>query len=648
MPLQQTSGNNTYDAYGGGVPVVYNYIEDVFSTWLYTGTGATQSIVNGINLSGKGGLVWLKPRSNVGNHTLVDTARGAGNWVYTNSAAGQSTNASYTVTAFNSNGFTLGLDNNGENAAGYTEVSWTFRKQPKFFDIVTYTGTGSATTIAHNLGSTPGCIFVKRTDATGGNWQVYHSGLTSASYYAVLNNNSQQFSDTTVWNATAPTSTVFSVGTSVNTNASGGTYVAYLFASNAGGFGVTGTDSVITCGSCASAATVNLGWEPQWVLFKQVTNAGNSWSIVDTMRGFTAPTPNGSGNSTVDLLTNNSNAELALNNCTLLPTGFKNQTSTGTTIYIAIRRGPMATPTDGTSVFTPTATTPTAGTTFTPNFVIDAILALSRNSGYENALQDRMRGFPTSDTFTPTLLTNSNAAQSNNYPIAYNVNNNIATYGTEFSTANAIFYNLKRAPGFFDIVYYAGNNTATNITHNLGVAPELIIVKNRYNTNNWAVGATTSGYGNVLYLNLTNAVAADSTIWNSTAPTSTVFTVGTSTDTNSAPYTYITYLFATCPGVSKVGTYTGNGSTQTINCGFTGGARFVLIKRTDSTGDWYVYDTARGMTTLTDPYLILNGTPNETATLGSVTTVSTGFALNAAILAAINTNAATYIFLAIA
>ena len=94
---------------------------------------------------------------------------------------------------------------------------------------------------------------------------------------------------------------------------------------------------------------------------------------------------------------------------------------------------------------------------------------------------------------------------------------------------------------------------------------------------------------------------------------------------------------------------TGNGSTQTINCGFgAGGARFVLIKRIDDVGDWYMYDTARGMTVLTDPYLLVNSTAAEVATLGSVTTVSTGFALNATILAAINTNAASYIFLAIA
>ena len=137
-------------------------------------------------------------------------------------------------------------------------------------------------------------------------------------------------------------------------------------------------------------------------------------------------------------------------------------------------------------------------------------------------------------------------------------------------------------------------------------------------------------------------------MWNNTSPTSSNFTVGTSNDVNGSGRTYVAYLFATCAGVSKVGSYTGNGTTQTINCGFAGGARFVLIKRTDSTGDWYVYDTARGMTTLTDPYLLLNSNAAESATLGSVTTVTTGFAVNASILSAINTNSASYIFLAIA
>ena len=176
----------------------------------------------------------------------------------------------------------------------------------------------------------------------------------------------------------------------------------------------------------------------------------------------------------------------------------------------------------------------------------------------------------------------------------------------------------------------------------------MVIIKARSRVDDWVVRSSafpTHGVNGIAYLNYTIA-ASDAGY--SYVPTSTTFQVESNQNQNGSGNTYVAYLFATCAGVSKVGSYTGNGTTQTIDCGFTGGARFVLIKRTDSTSGWYVYDTARGMTVLTDPYLFLNNTDAESATLGSVTTVSTGFALNSTILAAINVSAGTYIFLAIA
>ena len=142
------------------------YVDDVFSTYLYTGNGSTQTINNGIDLAGKGGLVWIKLRSGpnaVSNHVLFDTVRGAGRRLYTNTTDAEF-NGGNILTAFTSSGFTI--DASIYNDSSNAPVSWTFRKAAKFFDVVTYTGTGSATTIAHNLGSTPGCIIVKRTDTT--------------------------------------------------------------------------------------------------------------------------------------------------------------------------------------------------------------------------------------------------------------------------------------------------------------------------------------------------------------------------------------------------------------------------------------------------------------------------------------------------
>jgi len=659
MPLQATSGAASYDAFGGGVPVVPNYIEDVFSTWLYNGTGANQTITNNIDLSTKGGLVWIKPRTiptGGGNHSLFDTVRGATKGLQSNTTDAQQT-WSDSLTAFNTTGFTLGADGTSSqvNVPTCTYASWTFRKQPKFFDVVTWSGNSfaGARAIPHNLGVAPAVIIVKNlTNST--NW-LYVQGssylrlnTTSASD---INNLNGGYAD-----VGAATSTSFDVypyfGTS-QVNETGSNYVAYLFASNAGGFGLTGTDNVISCGSFttdgSAYANVNLGYEPQWVMCKRTDGVGN-WQLNDNMRGMTT-----FGGQIAQLYPNLSNAEGS-------GTGGSHPTATGfestglgvsqTYIYIAIRRGPMKVPTDATKVFKPTATAVTTGTTVTTGFVTDLQMANYLSGGGANTVfTDRLRGISNTSAASRTLGSANTNAEINTIDYLYAADNTGWKQGSYSSGGNSVRYDFLRAPSFFDEVCYTGTGANRTVTHNLAAVPELMIVKNRVQTGgeNWTVYTTATTATKAMYLNTTGQAVTASVFWNNTDPTSTVFSVGTAGNVNTNTETYVAYLFATCAGVSKVGSYTGNGTTQTINCGFgAGGARFVLIKRTDSTGDWYVYDTARGMTTLTDPYLLLNSTAAETATLGSVTTVSTGFAVNASILAAINTNGASYIFLSIA
>ena len=649
MPLQETSGAASYDAFGGGVAAVPNYIEDVFSTYLYSGNGATQTITNGIDLSTKGGLVWGKSRTNAADHFLTDTVRGNTHPLISNSTAGQYT-SSATVTGFNTTGFGLGAgDIIGCNNSGQNYASWTFRKQPKFFDVVTGTVDSSGNILmSHSLGSVPGAVFLKDSSAAG-NWWVYHRSYGATDQYQFLNltNAQNTFAGGQNWTVT---STQVGLGGPGGIFTTGDTFVAYIFAHNAGGFGLTGTDNVITCGSFTTDgsgnATVNLGYEPQWILRKNSGSTGD-WIFTDNMRGL----PVGTGDA--QLYANTSGAEAtftAYAGIEPTATGFNYsvapQTST-TFIYIAIRRGPMKVPTDATKVFAPVAQ---AGASFvTTNFPVDGLFTMRRSAAQAEYTADRLRGGGN------YLFTTSTAAEDVNATPYINFAYNNGINDTLFNSDSRVYWNFRRAPSFFDEVCYTGTGSATTQTHNLGVIPELMIVKGRSDTGgtNWSTycqyvngGVTPEQY--YLRLNTTNAIAASSAVWNNTAPTSSVFSIGTAVGLNSSGQTFVSYLFATCAGVSKVGSYTGNGSTQTINCGFTGGARFVLIKRTDSTGDWYVYDTARGMTTLTDPYLLLDSTAPESATLGSVTTVSTGFAVNASILAAINTNAASYIFLAIA
>jgi hypothetical protein len=175
-----------------------------------------------------------------------------------------------------------------------------------------------------------------------------------------------------------------------------------------------------------------------------------------------------------------------------------------------------------------------------------------------------------------------------------------------------------------------------------------MIVKMRSGVEDWGVYTAATGNTGSLRLNTTGTLIVQSVVWNNTSPTASVFSVGSNSMVNANGSTYVAYLFASCPGVSKVGNYTGNGSSQTINCGFTGGARFVMIKRTDSTGDWYVWDTARGIVAGNDPHLSLNTTAAEVTSNDTIDTDSTGFVVNQVAATNVNVNAATYIFLAIA
>jgi len=309
-------------------------VASVFSTTLYTGNGSTQTITNGIDLAGEGGLVWVKTRAVSDNHSLIDTERGGTYELNSNTTSGQGGGLAFT---FNSDGFSIGNSIRNANTAPY--ASWTFRKAAGFFDVVTYTGDGVAgRTVSHNLGTTVGTLIVKKTSGTD-NWFVWHRNLTDATYRLLLNFTTAQTQQTNAWNSTAPTSTEFTLGDNANVNENGATYVAYLFAHD------TAADGLIQCGSYTGAGSgssteVDLGWEPQWVMIKDTTDSIDSnWMIFDNMRGIAT------GGNDAYLKANSSSEEFAYDFIDLTSTGFKTSTngygdtntSGNTYIYIAIR-----------------------------------------------------------------------------------------------------------------------------------------------------------------------------------------------------------------------------------------------------------------------------------------------------------------------
>lgn len=656
--------------YVSGPTVPVNYIEDVFSTYLYTGNGSTQTITNGIDLSGKGGLTWIKIRGGAGGHRLVDTVRGATKSLESNSTASELTESTG-LTSFGATGFSLGADAD-YNLNTVRFVSWTFREQPKFFDIVTYTGTGSVRTIAHNLGSVPGCIIVRGSSAgtAGYNWRVYHRSLTSAGYRLQLNTTGTQVLDNAIWNSTAPTSTVFTVGTDPSVNSPDDTFVAYLFAHNAGGFGASGTDSVVSCGTyegnTSTFPVINLGWEPQWLLIKARDTVSGEWMMFDNMRQLPVDVED------KYLKANSTSTELpSVASVTLLPNGFKitgsdsnvnnydGEAGVGANyIYIAIRRGPMKVPTDATKVFSPNTYTG-ATTTVTTGFPVDLLIAGSATTGISNSLALARLTAGDSITNCNISLTYLNAVAANavfNSTFSFESNTGYERSGGEYDWYNPgdTLYSLsfRRAPSYFDMVCYENNGgVATTVPHNLNAIPELMLIKSRTGASyNWQVYSAALAATEYLVFNTTAAKATGTTRWNSTRPTASVFSLGTAVEVNgnSGSPKYNAYLFASAPGVSKVGSYTGTGTTQQINCGFTAGARFVMIKRTDSTGDWYFWDSARGIVAGNDPYLLFNTASAQVTSTDYVDTFASGFEISSTAPAAINANGGSFIFLAIA
>lgn len=327
----------------------------VMDATLWNGNGSTQNIVNAAPF--RPDLVWLKIRSAVGSHRLLDSVRGA-----TNALSSNLTNAEFVdstgLTAFNSSGFTLGADGS-YNGSGSTYIGWQWQagqgttssntngsitstvsvNASAGFSVVTYTGTGVNATVGHGLGVAPSLIIVKARNQAY-NWNVYSASLANTQFLRLNTTDSVQ-AGPTLWNSTSPTSSVFSLGTSLGVNGSGDTHVAYCFAPIAGysAFGsYTGNGST-------DGPFIYTGFRPKFVMVK-VTSTTNWWIMFDSTRN-----PYNAAN--FELAANLSDAEYTANTSQytlfdFLSNGFKLRTgslegnSNGQTyIYMAFAENPF-------------------------------------------------------------------------------------------------------------------------------------------------------------------------------------------------------------------------------------------------------------------------------------------------------------------
>tara|TARA_R110002167_G_scaffold300445_1_gene504784 strand:- start:12 stop:2003 length:1992 start_codon:yes stop_codon:yes gene_type:complete len=642
-------------------------VADVFSTHLYTGTASALTITNGIDLAGEGGLVWLKGRGAADEHALIDTERGDNKALSSSSSATEASETGFG--SFLSDGFSFVNGGAWYNIQqnNRTYASWTFRKKEKFFDIQTYNGTGSAgLSVAHDLGVIPAFMIVKAYDGSGlsgtGNWYVWTNQINFGNNYAHLNLNGAWESDAKniFGNGSSfvhPTDTHFTIGGYSDINYASGSnykkYIAYLFASNDS---EDLEDQMIKSSSytgngSATGPIINLGWEPQFILIKRADSTGD-WNIFDYQRNISF------GTNDQYLLANSNELENTYPFINLTPTGFQIKSSSSEVnatsnqyVFLAIRAPMMIKPSAATECFYPALFTGSNSTTqvLPTGFSADLMMGGGTSSG---AMEVYHRSHQEDVEVYKLRLSNNNAqtySGDGNIGAGLFGNSTVtlrAGYNLNYNGGDFLQYIFKRARGFFDIVNYTGTSVARTIPHSLGVVPDFMVVKCRDATGGWQTYNRFSGNTKYQYLNQNYGSQSSSAVWNNTTPTDAVFSVGNGGEVNGGGSTYVAWLFGSVDGVSNFGSYTGTGAQNNIDCGFSAGARFVMIKRIDGNSDWKLFDTNRGIVTGNDSALKFNAVEAANTATDHIDPYASGFSMSSD--GELNGTSKTYMYWAIA
>jgi len=266
--------------------MAYTTIDDpsaYFQTTLYSGTGSSQAVTNTGNSDLQPDWVWLKVRSNgTYGHVVFDSVRGVNKALFPNANNVEEDQSSdVSLSSFNSDGFTVGGYFNNVNQSGQTFVSWQWKKTADAgFDIVTATGNATAKTIAHSLSAVPHVMIAKEKSGSINDWTVYHHKNTAApeTDSLILNETNATADQNTHWNDTAPTSSVFTVGTGSVVNRNSSTYVYYLF-SEKQGYSKFGS---YKGNGNADGTFVYTGFKPAFVIIKDT--AARDWIMLDNKR----------------------------------------------------------------------------------------------------------------------------------------------------------------------------------------------------------------------------------------------------------------------------------------------------------------------------------------------------------------------------
>ena len=643
-----------------------NWVDEVFNIQTFKGTGNANQIVNGVDNT-KGGMLLWATRSHNANRYLYDTVGGRLRSLYPDStSAGDIRSGTPDIQSFNNNGYTL--MNNNINHTSYESVIWNFRKAPGFFECFEYTGTGSDNNIInHKLDALPGLVIVKRTDASG-NWVtiVPWTGMTE---YAIGSNNTQFIWDAgnrpytvSAFSNIATTNTLNvsrlqwheGNGTfdfaAADTNANGATYMCYMWSmgnSDSNVFGENNDTPIIKCGiyqGNGSDRFIDVGWEPQWIMYKSVFGGNDDWQIYDSQRGV-----NAYPKKDMRITLNSSGAESAQGNngyVSFEGNGYRifggnNEVNNASRryFYMIIRKsdGYVGKPAEvGTDVYTTATRIPSASTSndkpaFSANFSVDGSITTNLATSDHNYLLSKKMGNGLSNSTDEGYLhLDMDYNESTTSHGGFDRNNGWSN-GQWASTAQSWMW--KSGKGF-DVQCYSGNGMGGVHYHSMGQVPEMIWTKKRQSGGNtsWVVGHFGMNNGvnpwhHYMRTNISDGQNDDNKFYD-WVPDSTTWRNSSDSDINGTGHTYVSWLFSSVAGISKCGYYVGSSSDLTITTGFQ--PRLLFIKRSSGNGgNWVWLDTVRGWGSGADAMRYINSNSNPgTVDVGAPT--STGFTLNTA------------------
>ncbi len=601
-----------------------------FNTTIYTGNGGTQSIT-GVGF--KPDFVWIKRRNLSRDHAAFDSTRAAGNYLTPNTN-GQEYFHSTLLNAFGTDGFTVGSAAT-VNGSGDTYAAWSWKvnggttvsgsgtrtssvlnqvNQSDGISITTFTGANTTATdggtFTHGLGVVPD-MFIVKTRNNSDSWFIWHKNLGNTTTQAVRFSDAAQQANAAFWNSTAPTSTHISLGSGILVN--NWTYVAYAFKSVTG---FSKFDTYTGTGSSTIGQLVETGFSPALIMIKKISGSGD-WRVYDNKRG-SVSTDIYDGNR-YPLYANLSNSEgngtneiRFLNNGFEVGTGNNTNDSGSTYIYAAWAADPDATAPTLANSFNAKTYTGNGGTKsitgagFKPNLV----WIKGRNFADNHNIADTVRGatkfvFPnlSSQEFTSAnYLTSFDSdgfslgsdgsinANSNTF-VAWNfkANDDIPAINTTGSYDSIVSANDNA--GFSIVKYKTTSSSTGTVGHGLSAAPTFIIAKTLDSSAKWRVYHSALGATKYVNVNDDYGAGTSSNIWNDTAPTSTVFSVGS--DLGPSTEEVIAYCWRDISNYSKFGTYQGYGNSQVNTISFGFAPDFVIIKKSSGTGAWRLFDSVR-------------------------------------------------------